>query len=172
MGKSRILLLIGAICAAPLVLGTLVYYFRWDVGAPSNYGELLPLRELTEAPFLPRLHGKWVLVSFDAAACGDWCMKKLYYMRQLRRAQGKDMDRVVRVWMVTEGGSPSAELLQPFEGMEVFHPTRKLVRRFPGEPDDHIYLVDPNGNLMMRWPRYGDPSRMLKDLQRLMKVAG
>jgi hypothetical protein len=166
------ILLIGLVCAAPLVLGTLAYYFRWDVGAPANYGELLPLREMTQAPFLPRLRGKWILVSFDAAACGDWCQKKLYYMRQLRRAQGKDMERVARVWMVTEGGTPSAELLHAFEGMEVFHPPRALVRRFPGEPEDHIYLVDPYGNLMMRWPRYGDPSRMLRDLQRLMKVAG
>lgn len=170
MGKAKILL-IGVICAAPLVLGTLAYYFRWEVGAPSNYGELLASRELTEPPFFPRLRGQWVLVAFDAAACGDWCEKKLYYMRQLRRAQGKDMDRVARLWVVTEGGTPRAELLRAFEGTELFHPSHAFVRRFPGDPVDHIYLVDPLGNLMMRWPRHGDPSRMLKDLQRLMKVA-
>src|ERR1043165_1828490 len=166
------ILLIGLVCAAPLVLGTLAYYLHWDVGAPSNHGELLPPKELFGPPFVPRLRGKWVLVAFDVAACDDWCEKKLYYMRQLRRAQGKDMDRVVRVWVVTSGGAPRNELLQAFEGTEVFHAGHAFARRFPGTQVDYVYLVDPLGNLMMRWPRDADPTRMLKDLQRLMKVAG
>ena len=168
--KNKILL-IGLVCVAPLVFGTLAYYFRWDVGAPSNYGELLEPKELFGAPFVPRLRGKWVMVAFDAAACDAWCEKKLYYMRQLWRAQGKDMDRVVRLWVVTEGGAPRAELVQAFDGTQIFHPNRAFLRRFPGNWVDYIYLVDPQGNLMMRWPRDADPSRMLKDLQRLMRVA-
>ena len=170
MGKAKIFL-IGAICAAPLVLGTLAYYLRWDFGAPSNYGELLAPRELFGPPFVPRLRGQWVLVAFDAAGCDAWCEKKLYYMRQLRRAQGKDMERIVRLWVVTEGGAPRAELLQAFEGTEIFYAGYAFVHRFPGNAIDFLYLVDPLGNLMMRWPRDAEPSRMLKDLQRLMKVA-
>lgn len=170
MSPRNKILLIGAVCVAPLVLGTLAYVLRWNVGAPSNYGELLPPQELFGPPFVPRLRGKWVLVAFDAAACDAWCEKKLYYLRQLRRAQGKDMDRVVRLWVVTQGGSPRAELMQAFEGTEVFHPNRAFLRHFPGNPVDYIYLVDPQGNLMLRWPRDADPSRMLKDLQRLIKV--
>jgi len=77
----------------------------------------------------------------------------------------------VRLWVVTEGGAPRAELLRAFEGTEVFHANRALLGQFPGNAVDHLYLVDPFGNLMMRWPRDADPSRMLKDLQRLMRVA-
>jgi cytochrome oxidase Cu insertion factor (SCO1/SenC/PrrC family) len=171
MSPRSKLLLIGAVCLAPLVLGTLAYFFKWEVGAPGNYGELLKPRELFGAPFVPRLRGKWVMIAFDAAACDAWCEKKLYYMRQVRRAQGKDMDRVVRVWVVTQGGHPRSELVQAFAGTELFHPGPGFTRRFPGDPVDHIYLVDPQGNLMLRWPRDADPSRMLKDLQRLMRVA-
>ena len=36
---------------------------------------------------------------------------------------------------------------------------------------DHIYVVDPLGNLMMRFPRDPDPSLMIKDLQRLLKAS-
>ena len=36
---------------------------------------------------------------------------------------------------------------------------------------DHIYLVDPLGNLMLRFPRDPDPSRMIKDLQRLLRYS-
>jgi len=165
------ILLIGLVCAAPLVLGTLAYYLRWDVGASSNYGELLEPRELAVAPFLPRLRGKWVLVDLDAAACDAACEKKLYTMRQLRRAQGKDMARIVRLWVVTGGGTPRAGLLEAFEGTEIFHAGYAFQHRFPGEPTEYLYLVDPFGNLMMRYPRDPDPSKMLKDLQRLLRVA-
>ena len=77
-------------CAAPLVLGTVAYLLRWSPGAPSNYGELLPPAPV---PGLEPLRGKWVLVMFDAAACDARCEQKLYFMRQVRRAQGKDMSR-------------------------------------------------------------------------------
>jgi hypothetical protein len=41
----------------------------------------------------------------------------------------------------------------------------------PDTPRDHIYLIDPFGNLMMRFPRGVDPQRMKKDIDRLMKVS-
>jgi hypothetical protein len=162
------ILLIGLVCAAPLVLGTLAYVFRWDVGSTANYGELLPPKPLPGAPF-DRLRGKWVLVAVDASACDAWCEKKLYYLRQIRRAQGKDMDRVERLWLVTDAGKPRAELAQAIEGT-VIEPAPKL-DAFPGRAVDHVYIVDPFGNLMMRFPRDADPSKMLKDLQRLLRVA-
>ena len=161
--------LIGLVCAAPLVLGTLAWHFKWGVGSQANYGELLQPRPLAGAPF-DRLRGRWLLVAFDAAACDAWCEKKLYYLRQLRRAQGKDMEKVERVWFLTDGGQPRAELAQAFEGT-IVERAGASSQAFPGNLADHIYLVDPLGNLMMRYPRDADPSRMLKDLQRLLKVA-
>jgi hypothetical protein len=160
------LLWVALICAAPIVLGTAAYWLGWSPGGASNYGELLPPRPV--AGFEP-LRGKWVLVAFDAAACDAYCEKKLYFMRQVRRAQGKDMDRVERLWSVTDGGKPRAELLAAIEGTRV---ESREPGAFPGNTLDHIYLVDPMGNLMMRFPRDPDPSKMIKDLQRLLKYSG
>jgi hypothetical protein len=162
--KNKVLL-IGLVCAAPLVFGTLAYVYKWDVGSAANYGELIPPRPLSGPPF-DRLRGKWLLVAVDSAACDAWCERKLYFMRQLRRAQGKDMDRVERLWLLTDDGNPRAELLQAIEGTVIERAPK--MDAFPGKPADHLYVV---GNLMMRYPRDPDPSRMLKDLQRLMKFA-
>jgi hypothetical protein len=162
-------LLIGLVCIAPLVLGTLAWYFKWGVGSAGNYGELLPPRPLAGAPF-ERLRGKWLLVAFDAPACDAWCEKKLYYLRQVRRAQGKNMDKVERVWLLTAEGGPRADLLQAIEGT-VIERAGASATLFPGAHAEHIYVVDPLGNLMMRYPRDVDPSRMLKDVQRLLRVA-
>ena len=163
------LLLIGLVCAAPLVLGTAAYLLDWAPGKPSNYGELVPPR--TVDGVLEPLRGKWVLVSFDTAGCDAGCERKLYYMRQVRRAQGKNMDRVERLWVVTGGGAPRPEVVAAMEGMHVARDAA-LAASFPGNALEHIYLVDPLGNLMMRFPRDPDPSQMLKDLQRLLKYSG
>ena len=157
--------LVVLVCAAPLALGWLAYEYRWGAGESGNYGELISPRPVA-GPLAP-LRGKWVLVTFDAAACDAACEKKLYIVRQVRRAQGADAERIERLWVVTDGARPRAEVVAATAGSQVAH--AKL--DFPGEPTDHIYLVDPLGNLMMRFPPDPDPSKMIKDLQRLLKYS-
>jgi hypothetical protein len=156
--------LIALVCAAPIVLGTLAYLLGWSPGNPGNYGDLVAPRAMSGAPFAA-LRGKWVLVSADAGACDAYCERKLYFMRQVRRAQGKDMERIERLWLVSDGGAPRAELLAAIEG------TRVVALEDPAFTRDHIYLVDPLGNLMLRFPRDPDPSRMIRDLQRLLRYS-
>jgi hypothetical protein len=164
--------LVALVCAAPLVLGTLAYVFDWAPGASGNYGELLQPRPLSGAP-LDTLRGKWILVAFDAAACDAYCERKLYFMRQVRRAQGKEMGRVERLWIVTDGASPKAALLGALEDARIAPLRDKaFLANFPGNAVDHIYLIDPLGNLMLRFPRDPDPSKMLNDLKRLLKYSG
>jgi hypothetical protein len=166
------LLLVGAACAAPFVLGTLAYFFDWDTGAPGNYGELIQPPRTLSGPPLDALRGKWVLVSFDAAACDAYCEKKLYFMRQVRTAQHKDAGRVERLWVLTGAGQPRAELLAAIEGTRIAADKgTPAAKEFPGNPADHIYVIDPLGNLMMRFPRDPDPSRMLKDVKRLLRLS-
>ena len=158
------LLLIGLVCAAPLVLGTAAYLFGWSPGRPGNYGELIEPQTVS-LESVAALRGKWVLVSADAAACDAYCEKKLYFMRQVRRAQGKDMERIERLWLVSGAGAPRAELLAAIEG------TRVVALEDPAFSREHIYLVDPLGNLMLRFPRDPDPKRIIKDLNRLLKYS-
>jgi hypothetical protein len=164
------LIAIALVCAAPVVLGTLAYVFRWAPGAKGNYGELVEPRVLAAPPF-DGLRGKWILVSIDAAACDARCERKLYFMRQLRKATGKNQERVERLWLLTDPRSPSAALLSAIEGTHVMRADAALLESFPGTPSAHIYLVDPLGNLMLRFPRDPDPSAMLKDLERLLRYS-
>lgn len=163
------LALIFAVCAAPIVLGTAAYYLGWH-GKSGNYGELIAPRRLEGAAFRP-LRGKWLLVTFDGAACRAECEKKLYLVRQVRRAQGANAERIERLWLVTGGGEPRADLLAATEGSRIGRLSAGEEQAFPGEPAEHIYLVDPLGNLMMRYPREPDPAKMIKDLERLLKVS-
>jgi cytochrome oxidase Cu insertion factor (SCO1/SenC/PrrC family) len=164
--SGLVVALIFAICAAPIVLGTLAWYFHWGTPGTANYGELLKPR-LVEAPALAELRGKWVLVTFDPAACDAACERKLFVVRQVRRAQGAGAERIERLWLVTDGGKPRPQLLAAIEDTHVARSQGNAA--FPGEPRQHIYLVDPLGNLMMRFPAEPQPERMIKDLERLLK---
>jgi len=164
--SGLVVALIFAICAAPIVLGTLAWYFHWGTPGTANYGELLKPR-LVEAPALAELRGKWVLVTFDPAACDAACERKLFVVRQVRRAQGAGAERIERLWLVTDGGKPRPQLLAAIEDTHVARSQGNAA--FPGEPRQHIYLVDPLGNMMMRWPKDPDPKKVSGDLKKLLK---
>jgi cytochrome oxidase Cu insertion factor (SCO1/SenC/PrrC family) len=178
------LALIGLFFALPFALAWTAYWLHWTPGGTGNYGELVrPPRQVPDAglagldgkPFsLASLRGKWVMLQFDSAACDAYCERKLYFMRQLRVAQGKDRDRIERVWVLTDGGWPRLALMKAIDGTRVVRAVdASVTAAFPsdGRAEDHIYLIDPLGNLMMRFPRDPDPSKMLKDLQRLLKIS-
>jgi hypothetical protein len=166
------LALLAALFALPLVGAWLAWQFDLAPGKADNYGTLLPPRPLALEPLAP-LKGKWVLVQLDGGNCDERCERKLYAMRQVRRAQGKDMRRVERLWIVTDAASPRAELLAAIDGTHIAPQGAALAAHFPAErsPREHVYLVDPLGNLMLRFPADPDPARMLKDLQRLLKYS-
>ena len=171
--RARVkLALLGLFFCAPFALAWLAWWLDWAPGSTANYGELVtPPRPLAAAP-LQALRGKWVLVTFDEAACDAYCERKLYYLRQVRRAQGRNQGRVERLWVITDAAQPRAALLGAIEGTRLARDAA-LPAAFaaPGAARDHIYLVDPLGNLMMRFPRDPDPSLILKDLQRLLRVS-
>jgi cytochrome oxidase Cu insertion factor (SCO1/SenC/PrrC family) len=180
VGPRAKLLALLAIFALPIVASVLAYNFL-DVRPTANYGELIvpplpapseKLRRTDGSSFsFGDLAGKWVLVASDAGACAAACQEKLVTLRQVRLALGRNAERVERVFVAADGQGPGDAALQPFPGMHAV-----LCARTPGVAGPlgdpaHVYLVDPNGNVMMRWPQPADPRRMLKDLERLLKAS-
>jgi hypothetical protein len=179
--KSRTSLwLLAAVCIAPVVASYIAYYF-WRPAAHVNYGELLAPKPMPDPPValvdgrpfhLSELRNKWVLLVAQPGACDEYCQQQLIYMRQLRLAQGKESDRVERVWLVSDNTPPDAKLLADFPGMYAVRASgTTLLAALPAARTaaDHIYIVDVLGNLMMRYPRDPDPRKMLKDIARLLR---
>jgi hypothetical protein len=171
-----------ALCAAPTLAAWLAY-FVWQPQTRTNYGELIEPHPLSDPELhrldggsfrLSELRGKWVLLQVDSADCSDRCRKKLVYMRQARLALGKDADRVERVWLLDDAGVPDPALLRDDGRLHVVRaPGRSLIDELPssGSPAGYIFVVDPLGSLMLRFPGNPDAPRMLKDLARLLKVS-
>jgi len=177
--SRRTLWLILAVCAAPIVASYAAYYF-WQPSGHVNYGELigpgpLPAAELTlpdgRAFRMSQLGGSWVLIAAGPAACDDACREKLVYMRQVRLAQGKESARVARVWLLTDRATPDPALAAEHPGIVIARGADEILKALPAPRSalEHIYVVDPLGNLMMRFPENPDPRKMLKDLSRLLR---
>jgi hypothetical protein len=178
----RIAFVILALCAAPTVAAWLAY-FVWQPQSRLNYGELIEARAISDPELrrldgsafrLSQLRGSWVLLQIDSGACAEGCGKKLLYMRQARLAQGKDAERIERIWLLADAAPPDAALLRDHEGLRVARaPGTPFLAEFPAarSPSDHIYLLDPLGNLMLRFPGDPDAQRMVNDLARLLRAS-
>ena len=193
------LLSILAVCAAPVIASYLTYYVI-KPQARTNYGELvLPQRQVAplegvavsgaapasgaeptqamQAMALTALHGHWIFLTVQSAACDDDCSARLYAMRQVRATTGKDMERIERVLVVTGDGVPSASLLAEHPGLIVLKTDAAKLQAVLGEDPGggaqpgRIFVVDPMGNLMMRYPPHADPRRMKKDIAKLLMAS-
>jgi hypothetical protein len=176
------------VCAAPV----LASYFTYYVVRPEarrNFGELIdPQRPLPSvqgwaldgAPVpLPALRQQWLLIMVAGGDCDAQCEQHLYLQRQLREALGKDKDRLERVWLVSDQTPVRAELLPALQGATVLRVSPQVLTAWlaaqPGQSlADHLYMVDPIGNWMLRWPadvQISDASRVRRDIERLLRAS-
>ncbi len=172
-----------AVCAAPVIASYLTYYVIRPEGR-TNYGTLIePQRPVGAVagvtpdgrPFaLSSLAGKWMLVVVAGAECDSACAQRLFLIRQVRLTTGRDRDRIERV-VLTTGGALAPALAAEHEGLHQVRIAAAAAEVLPATetttPASHIYIVDPLGNLMMRFPADPDPNRMKKDLAKLLRAS-
>lgn len=189
----RQLLALAALFFVPLVAAFWLYYgpAGWRPAGGSHQGDLIdPARPLpsialptadgppTDAGFL---RGRWTMLYVGDGLCDQRCRKALYLMRQSRTALNKDMDRVQRVFLVTDRccdrdflaqehpdlivvwveDAASAAILEPF-------PTYEGV---PVADAGRIYLIDPLGNLLMSYPASAPDKALLTDVKKLLRLS-
>ncbi len=182
------LYLILALCAAPVIASYTAYYLLPPSGR-TNYGDLIepqrPLPSLTlseldgTAVSAASLRGRWLMVQVDGGDCGDPCQRKLWKMRQVRLTTGKDADRVERIWLVSDSAPLPTIVMREYEGTRFLRANPAELASFLALPagadhrlSDHVWLIDPLGNLMLRWPKDADPNRMKRDLAKLLRASG
>lgn len=186
-GRLKMLLVL-AVCAAPVVASYFTYYVIRPQSRSSHGALIEPQRPLPSASALPltdlegravdpaSLAGQWLLVAVGGGACDALCEKQLYLQRQLREALGRDKDRVDRVWLIDDAQPVRAELRPALAGATVLRADAAALRAWlapaSSEPmAPHFFVVDPRGHLMMRFPAPSEPKPILRDLSRLLRAS-
>jgi hypothetical protein len=176
------------VCASPVIASYFTYYVIRPEGR-RNFGELIePQRPLPamatrtldgQAGQLSALQGQWLLLSVAGGACDARCEQNLYFQRQLRESLGKEKARLERVWLVSDDAPVRAALQPALASATVLRAAPAALGAWleaaPGRRlQDHLYLVDPLGNLMMRFPADMDATlaaRAKRDLDRLLRAS-
>ncbi len=187
----RPLLVMFAIFAAPVLAAWFLYYNpEYLPSGRSNLGELInPVVALPADLALvtpggspldrEALAGKWTLVFLTRGDCADPCRARLGDMRQIRLALGEGSLSTERLLLMTEPVSPlvGTELEGEFRGMQVAGTDAEGGERLLGllgEGDlaiGRLYILDPMGNLMMRYAPNAPAKDTLKDIGSLIKAS-
>jgi hypothetical protein len=173
------------VSASPVIASYFTYYVIRPEGR-RNYGDLIdPQRPLPafagvdmsgRAVPLNRLKDQWLLISVADSACDDTCQKHLYQQRQLREGLGKEKDRLDWVWLRTDNAPMADPLKAATASATVMHVDPQALASWlqPAAGhrlSDHLYVVDPIGNWMMRFPADADPKKVKGDLDRLLRAS-
>jgi hypothetical protein len=180
------MLIVLLLCAAPVIASYITYYFIRPDGR-LNYGELIepqkPIPSLMaydlngQAVNLQTLKDQWLLISVSGGACDLQCQHHLYLQRQLREGLGKDKDRVEWLWLITDDVAIDPILLPALQSATVLRiPAKELTTwlspKNQNQLSDHLYLVDPIGNWMMRFPMQIDmknAAKVKKDIEKVLR---
>jgi len=187
-GRMQMALIL-LVCAAPVIASYWAFYVARPSGGDAAYGTLIqPSVAIPDAVAsdlqggkvpLRSLKGQWLLVVVGPAACDAGCEQRLLLQRQLREMLGRERDRIDKVWLVTDEAALRPELRQAMVALPpvaVLRVPRVLIEAWlkPASGralEDHLYLVDPMGEWMMRMPAAPDPAKFKRDLERLMRAA-
>jgi hypothetical protein len=179
--RRKFLLLLALMCS-PVVISYALYFSDYRPGS-THYGDLIPIAKVAGTGInlkdntifrMKDLHGKWVLLTVDSGHCDEACQAKLYYMRQVRLVQGKEKHRIERLWLINDNTIPDAEFVKQYEGTFLINAEDSEILGFIETKElqtKHIYLIDPIGNLMMRFPENVDGTKMGHDIKRLLHVS-
>lgn len=176
------------VCVAPVVASYFTYYVIRPEGR-KNFGALIdpqrPMPELNTTDLdgrpgkLADLQRQWLLVSVAPAACSAACEKNLYFQRQIRESLGKNKDRLDWVWLITDSAAVTSALRSGVAAAEVLRVDEAALARWL-QPDaehglaEHLYVVDPMGNWMMRFPANLDiatAAHAKRDIESLLRAS-
>lgn len=187
MGRWKMLMVL-MVCAAPVVASYVTYYLIRPE-TRQNFGTLVdpqrPLPDMRAVAMdgkptdLLALKGQWLLISVAGGGCDGQCQHHLYMQRQLREGLGKEKDRVDWVWLVSDDAAIAPSLSPALATATVLRvPSAQLQTWLQPEQgaalQDHLYVVDPLGNWMMRFPAHldvGQATKVKRDMERLLRAS-
>lgn len=183
----RKLLLVAAVFLAPLLAAVGWFFAAPQLAPPPSVSGMLidPARPLEpfEAPVsggghytLDDMRGHWTLVHLVGAQCDAACRRRLHDVRQVYDALGEDRIRVARVALAAAGTETPglASVLGEHPRLTVLrtHGDGPLAGQLPAAAAaGSVFVVDPLGNLMLRYGPEAEPSGMLDDLEKLLKLS-
>ena len=189
--NHKMLWIMVVVFGLPYVVAFYFYFNKSDYDfSTTNYGTIVsPARALPDFTHtkldnsefkISSLKGKWVLLSIGKSSCQKDCVDNLYKIRQIKKAVGQNHKRITKLFMLQDKQHLESfkRLLKEYPGMDVIVPSGNEYNNYLSnfqydgiELEDSMFVIDPMGNYMMVYPKGADASKILKDVERLLRVS-
>jgi cytochrome oxidase Cu insertion factor (SCO1/SenC/PrrC family) len=188
-GGAQLLVLM-LVFGLPMIFSWVLYY-NPDLlpGGRSNKGELIqPVRPIPDQLYQTmeggsfskdNLQGYWTLMLSAGTQCGDACQQRIYDMRQIRKAMAEHHSSVQRLVVMSTLTIEEAlrQFMQDYTGTTVLigdstslAPLHQQMALDSKTSEGYLYLIDPVGNMMMRYHPQQPAAEVLSDMELLLKV--
>lgn len=201
--RSRTPLVLIVLLSLSPVLAAVIAYFnpQYRPDGSVAYGTLIepqrpiPARDALQAttldgkPFdVASLKGKWLLVTADGGDCQDACARKLFILRNSHASQGKNVERLARVWFITDNAPVPERVLEAYKGTIMLRVQPEQLQAYllkeattTGAPitatpaqtaatalAEPMWIIDPHANLILQYPANAEPEKVRKDISKLV----
>jgi hypothetical protein len=174
------LMLVAALLALPFAVGGGLFVAGWHPSRTVNHGRLLtpplplPATGLVAADGRPmptgELAGRWLLVLAAGDACAAECFARIDEMRRIHVSLYKNMPRLRRVVLAADIAPALASVASSQPDLVVANAPRGWLPATPPGATA-LYVVDPQGRLVMEYGPDTDARAVRSDLERLLKFA-
>lgn len=168
------LLILLIICLAPMIGALFLYQARDNViFASKNHGSLIiPSINLEALGVENPQPGRWLLAYYTPMACDKQCHEVIEHFSVIEQSLIKDKPRIASVVLSPNPINPQALPTEPadllhFQTSGVALPNTML----PYGQNTAIWLIDPLGNIILRYDVNALDNRSLLDLRYLLKVS-
>ncbi len=172
--------------------GSVAYGTLIEPQRPIPTPEALQATTLDGKPFdVASLKGKWLLVTADGGDCQDACARKLFILRNSHASQGKNVERLARVWFITDDAPVPERVLEAYKGTIILRVKPEQLQAYllkdattPGAPAapavaapaqtaatalaEPMWIIDPHANLILQYPANAEPEKVRKDISKLV----
>ncbi|MEQ7920975.1 hypothetical protein ABQX22_17385 [Xanthomonas sp. WHRI 1810A] len=174
--KGRLqLILVLLVAIGPMILATSMYKLKfWVPDNRSFHGELIGTGETRAELGVQSDEKRWQLLVTAPGECAADCQQLVYLARQIQIGLGRDASRASHAITTSQPLSPEyeARLTREYPQLQRYPLDLKRYKRTaPGVELPQLWIVDPHGNLVLRYGAEVNGKDVLNDLRQLLKLS-
>lgn len=168
------LMLILLVALGPMILATSMYRMNfWVPDSRSYHGQMLGDGQTRSDLGVEARDSRWQLLVSTPAACDQDCRQLVYLARQIQVGLGRDASRASHALAVAQpvAADYQALLAREYPQLQRYPLDLQRYGQRVSQPGAQLWIVDPHGNLVLRYDAKVNGKDVLNDLRHLLKLS-
>lgn len=169
------LILVLLVAIGPMILATSMYKFKfWVPENRSFHGELIGNGQSRADLGVQADESRWQLLVSAPQACEAQCQHLVYLARQIQIGLGRDASRASHALAAAQplSNEYDAKLTREYPQLQRYPMDLTTFSKTTGDKAvPQLWIIDPHGNLVLRYDPTVKGKDLLNDLRHLLKLS-